>query len=363
MKKIIILGSTGSIGTQALEIIEANPDLFSVVGLVGNSNQDLLQAQARKFNVAEGKTVTGADEAVRLIEDTEADVVINGITGSVGLMPTLATLRTGKILALANKESLIVGGKLVTQAAKPGQIVPVDSEHSALAQCLLSGSKSEVSKLILTASGGPFRGFSKEQLAAVTPAQALKHPTWTMGKVVTTNSATMVNKGLELIEAHLLFDVPFQRIEVTVHPQSVVHSMVEFVDGSVIAQCSPPDMKLPIALGMTWPNRVPNISTPVNFTKAHTWTFEPLDEEVFSAVRIAREVGSKGLTYPAVYNAANEQAVEAFHEGRIGFLGILEIIEETLASHKPENELTLDSVLEAERWARAFADELINSKN
>ena len=363
MKKIIILGSTGSIGTQALEIIEANPDLFSVVGLVGNSNQDLLQAQARKFNVTEGKTVTGADAAVRLIEDTEADVVINGITGSVGLMPTLATLRTGKILALANKESLIVGGKLVTQAAKPAQIVPVDSEHSALAQCLLSGAKSEVSKLILTASGGPFRGFTKDKLAAVTPAQALKHPTWTMGKVVTTNSATMVNKGLELIEAHLLFDVPFERIEVTVHPQSVVHSMVEFVDGSVIAQCSPPDMKLPIALGMTWPDRVPNISTPVDFTKAHTWTFEPLDEEVFAAVRIAREVGSKGLTYPAVYNAANEQAVEAFHEGRIGFLGILEIIEETLASHKPENELTLESVLEAERWARAFADELINSKN
>jgi len=363
MKKIIILGSTGSIGTQALEIIEANPDLFSVVGLAGNSNQNLLQAQARKFNVAAQMTVTGADAAVRLIEDTEADVVINGITGSVGLMPTLATLRTGKILALANKESLIVGGKLVTQAAKPGQIVPVDSEHSALAQCLLSGSKSEVSKLILTASGGPFRGFTKEQLAAVTPAQALKHPTWTMGKVVTTNSATMVNKGLELIEAHLLFDVPFERIEVTVHPQSVVHSMVEFVDGSVIAQCSPPDMKLPIALGMTWPNRVPNISTPVDFTKSHTWTFEPLDEEVFAAVRIAREVGSKGLTYPAVYNAANEQAVEAFHEGRIGFLGILEIIEEALASHRPENELTLDSVLEAERWARAFADELISSKN
>jgi 1-deoxy-D-xylulose-5-phosphate reductoisomerase len=363
MKKIIILGSTGSIGTQALEIIEANPDLFSVAGLVGNSNQDLLQAQARKFNVSAEKTVTGADAAVRLIEDTEADVVINGITGSVGLMPTLATLRTGKILALANKESLIVGGKLVTLAAKPGQIVPVDSEHSALAQCLLSGSKSEVSKLILTASGGPFRGFTKEQLADVTPAQALKHPTWTMGKVVTTNSATMVNKGLELIEAHLLFDVPFERIEVTVHPQSVVHSMVEFVDGSVIAQCSPPDMKLPIALGMTWPNRVPNISTPVDFTKSHTWIFEPLDEEVFAAVRIAREVGSKGLTYPAVYNAANEQAVEAFHEGRIGFLGILEIIEETLASHRPESELTLESVLEAERWARAFADELINSKN
>jgi 1-deoxy-D-xylulose-5-phosphate reductoisomerase len=314
MKKIIILGSTGSIGTQALEIIEANPDKFQVVGLVGNSNQELLQAQAQKFHVPASKTVTGAGAAVQLIEDTEADVVINGITGSVGLMPTLATLRTGKVLALANKESLIVGGKLVTEAAKPGQIVPVDSEHSALAQALLSGKSSEVAKLILTASGGPFRGFTREKLKEVTPAQALKHPTWVMGKVVTTNSATMVNKGLEIIEAHLLFDIPFDRIAVTVHPQSVVHSMVEFIDGSIIAQCSPPDMKLPIALGMTWPDRISNITPPIDFTKAHTWTFEPLDEQVFAAVRLAREVGTKGLTYPAVYNAANEQAVEAFHD-------------------------------------------------
>ena len=363
MKKIIILGSTGSIGTQALEIIEANPDKFKVVGLVGNQNQELLNSQAVSFGVPAASAVTGAEAAVRLIEDTEADVVINGITGSVGLMPTLATLKTGKVLALANKESLIVGGRLVTEAAKVGQIVPVDSEHSALAQCLLAGSSNEVAKLILTASGGPFRGYSKAQLSEVTPAQALKHPTWTMGKVVTTNSATMVNKGLEIIEAHLLFNIPFDRIAVTVHPQSVVHSMVEFIDGSIIAQCSPPDMKLPIALGMTWPNRVPNISKPVDFTQAHTWQFEPLDEEVFAAVRLAREVGSKGLTYPAVYNAANEQAVEAFHQNKIGFLEIVDIIDATVQAHQPESTLSIESVLAAEKWARAFADQLIEAKH
>jgi len=363
MKKIIILGSTGSIGTQALEIIEANPDKFKVVGLVGNQNQELLNSQAAAFGVPAANTVIGAEAAVRLIEDTEADVVINGITGSVGLMPTLATLRTGKVLALANKESLIVGGRLVTEAAKVGQIVPVDSEHSALAQSLLAGSPNEVAKLILTASGGPFRGYSKAQLSKVTPAQALKHPTWTMGKVVTTNSATMVNKGLEIIEAHLLFNIPFDRIAVTVHPQSVVHSMVEFIDGSIIAQCSPPDMKLPIALGMTWPDRVPNISKPVDFTQSHTWQFEPLDEEVFAAVRLAREVGSKGFTYPAVYNAANEQAVEAFHKNKIGFLEIVDIINATVQAHQPESTLSIESVLAAEAWARGFANQLIEAKN
>ena len=363
MKKIIILGSTGSIGTQALEIIQANPEQFKVVGLVANTNRELLAEQAAKFSVAADKAVIGAEAAVQLIEDTEGDVVINGITGSIGLLPTLATLKTGKTLALANKESLIVGGRLVTDLAKPGQIVPVDSEHSALAQSLLAGTQSEVRKLILTASGGPFRGFTKEQLKSVTPQQALKHPTWTMGKVVTTNSATMVNKGLEIIEAHLLFDVPFDRIAVTVHPQSVVHSMVEFVDGSIIAQCSPPDMKLPIALGMTWPNRIPNISAPVDFTQSHNWVFEPLDEDVFGAVRLAREVGNKGSTYPAVYNAANEQAVEAFHSNRITYLEILEIISEAIENHKPESELTLESVLDAERWARGFADQLISKKH
>jgi len=359
MRKIIILGSTGSIGTQALEIIAKNPDKFQVVGLVGNSNTELLEAQAKKFGV--NKAVVGADAACELIESTEAEVVINGITGSIGLKPTLATLRTGKTLALANKESLIVGGHLVTSQAAPGQIVPVDSEHSALAQCLLAGNRGEVRKLILTASGGPFRGFTKEQLAQVTPAQALKHPTWNMGKVVTTNSATMVNKGLEVIEAHLLFGIPFERIEVTVHPQSVVHSMVEFIDGSIIAQCSPPDMKLPISLGMTWPDRIADVSAAVDFGKSHSWTFEPLDEKVFRSVELAREVGEKGLTYPAVYNAANEEAVNAFHDGLIGFTDITSIIESTLSQHQAETELTLDNVLEAEVWARKTANNLISS--
>lgn len=359
MRRIIILGSTGSIGTQALEIIEQNQDKFQVVGLAANTNKDLLSAQALKFNVPSDQAVIGAEAATKLVEDIDADVVINGITGSIGLAPTLATLRSGKRLALANKESLIVGGTLVTSIAEPGQIVPVDSEHSALAQCLLGGTKSEVAKLILTASGGPFRGFSLKQLSEVTPAQALKHPTWTMGRVVTTNSATMVNKGLELIEAHLLFDIPFEQIEVTVHPQSVVHSMVQFVDGSVLAQCSPPDMKLPIALGMTWPERIENISPAVDFSKSHTWNFEPLDEEVFKAVKIARQVGSAGLTYPAVYNAANEQAVDAFHDGKISFTAIVDLIEEVIEQHDPNKDLTLESVLEAEQWARSVADSLI----
>lgn len=356
MRRVIILGSTGSIGTQALEVIAANPDRFEVVGLAAGQNTDLLEQQKSAFKVT--NAVQGAEAATKLVEDTDADVVINGITGSIGLAPTLATLSTGKTLALANKESLIVGGRLVTQAAKPGQIVPVDSEHSALAQCLLGGTQQEVRKLILTASGGPFRGWSKEQLASVTPEQALAHPTWVMGKVVTTNSATMVNKGLELIEAHLLFDVPFDRIEVTVHPQSVVHSMVEFVDGSVLAQCSPPNMKLPIALGMSWPDRVPNVAPACDWTKAATWTFEPLNESVFTAIKLARQVGEAGLTYPAVYNAANEQAVEAFHAGFIKFDQIVDLVQRVVDAHDAEKELSLEGVLAAERWARDRADAL-----
>ncbi|AIC47261.1 1-deoxy-D-xylulose-5-phosphate reductoisomerase [Rhodoluna lacicola] len=356
MRRVIILGSTGSIGTQALEVIAANPDRFEVVGLAAGQNTDLLEQQKSAFKVT--NAVQGAEAATKLVEDTDADVVINGITGSIGLAPTLATLSTGKTLALANKESLIVGGRLVTQAAKPGQIVPVDSEHSALAQCLLGGTQQEVRKLILTASGGPFRGWSKEQLASVTPEQALAHPTWVMGKVVTTNSATMVNKGLELIEAHLLFDVPFDRIEVTVHPQSVVHSMVEFVDGSVLAQCSPPNMKLPIALGMSWPDRVPNVAPACDWTKAATWTFEPLNESVFTAIKLARQVGESGLTYPAVYNAANEQAVEAFHAGFIKFDQIVDLVQRVVDAHDAEKELSLEGVLAAERWARDRADAL-----
>jgi 1-deoxy-D-xylulose-5-phosphate reductoisomerase len=356
MRRVIVLGSTGSIGTQALDVIRANPERFELVAIAAGQNAELLESQRAEFGLESPFAVLGAEAATRIIEEVDADVVVNGITGSIGLAPTLSTLKSGKTLALANKESLIVGGELVTKLAKPGQIVPVDSEHSALAQCLLGGADSEVRKLILTASGGPFRGFTREQLENVTPAQALAHPTWVMGRVVTTNSATLVNKGLELIEAHLLFDIPFDRIDVTVHPQSVVHSMVEFVDGSVLAQCSPPNMKLPIALGMSWPERVPNVAPACDWTKAATWNFEPLDESVFGAVRLAREVGTAGKTYPAVYNAANEQAVDAFHNGKIGFNQIVEVIQRVVDAHQPEDQLSLEAVLAAEKWARDRAE-------
>ena len=357
MRRVIILGSTGSIGTQALDVIQANPERFTVVGLTAGSNADELAAQAERFGVRE--TALGADDSERLVRGVEADVVLNGITGSVGLGPTLAALETGASLALANKESLIVGGALVKAAAAPGQIVPVDSEHSAIAQALRSGTHSEVRRLVLTASGGPFRGRSRASLADVTPGEALAHPTWDMGLVVTTNSSTLVNKGLEVIEAHLLFDVPYDRIEVTVHPQSVIHSMVEFVDGSTIAQASPPDMRFPISLGLDWPNRVPGVGVPLDWTAAHSWTFEPLDAEAFPAVALAKRVGEAGETYPAVFNAANEQAVAAFHAGAIGYLDIVDTVERVVEAHRPAGELTRESLAEAERWARDAADRLI----
>ncbi|TFD88351.1 1-deoxy-D-xylulose-5-phosphate reductoisomerase [Cryobacterium serini] len=357
MQRVIILGSTGSIGTQALDVIRANPERFEVVGLAAGSNRDLLALQALDFQVEH--TALGADAAEQLVRDVDADVVLNGITGSVGLGPTLAALRAGRTLALANKESLIVGGDLVKSLAAPGQIVPVDSEHSAIAQALLAGTPQEVRRLVLTASGGPFRGFTREQLSRVTPAQALAHPTWNMGLVVTTNSATLVNKGLEIIEAHLLFDVEYDRIDAVVHPQSVVHSMVEFVDGSTIAQASPPDMRLPISLGLDWPNRVAAVGAPIDWTVPHSWTFEPLDNAAFPAVELAKKVGRKGGTYPAVFNAANEQAVAAFHAGRIGFLDIVDTVLRVVESHEQGPELTRESLAEAERWARAAADQLI----
>ncbi|TAL40725.1 MAG: 1-deoxy-D-xylulose-5-phosphate reductoisomerase [Salinibacterium sp.] len=356
MRKVIVLGSTGSIGTQALEVIAANRDRFKVVGLSAGSNRDALAQQAAAFGVEH--VALGADEAMQLVRTVDADVVLNGITGSVGLGPTLATLERGMTLALANKESLVAGGALVTGAARPGQIVPVDSEHSALAQALRAGSSSEVRRLVLTASGGPFRGRSRESLREVTPQEALAHPTWDMGLVVTTNSATLVNKGLEIIEAHLLFGVPYDNIAVTVHPQSIVHSMVEFVDGSTIAQASPPDMRLPISLGLDWPNRVAGVGAPLDWSAASEWTFEPLDTEVFTAVALAKRVGEAGSTWPAVFNAANEQAVLAFHAGHIGYLDILDIVEEVVDLHQPQG-LSLELVFEAERWARTEADRLI----
>jgi 1-deoxy-D-xylulose-5-phosphate reductoisomerase len=359
MRKVVILGSTGSIGTQALDVIRSNPERFDVVGLAAGTNREALEAQAAAFGVDD--IALGVDEAEELVRDVDADVVLNGITGSVGLGPTLAALQAGRTLALANKESLIVGGELVTAAAAPGQIVPVDSEHSATAQALRAGQSREVRRLVLTASGGPFRGRSRESLASVTPQEALAHPTWDMGLVVTTNSSTLVNKGLEVIEAHLLFDVPYERIDVTVHPQSSVHSMVEFFDGSTIAQASPPDMRLPISLGLDWPNRVSGVGKPLDWTTSHAWSFEPLDNEAFPAVRLAKQVGQAGATYPAVFNAANEQAVAAFHAGKIGYLDIVTIVGRVVDSHEPDAELSLAALAEAELWARAKADALIDS--
>ena len=353
MRRVIVLGSTGSIGVQALEVIAANPERFELVGLAAGSNREMLEAQGRATGVT--RLALGVDEAVQLVQSTEADVVLNGITGSVGLAPTLAVLASGATLALANKESLIVGGELVTGAAKPGQIVPVDSEHSAIAQALRSGDHGEVRRLVLTASGGPFRGWTRDRLADVTPEQALAHPTWDMGLVVTTNSATLVNKGLEIIEAHHLFDIPYDRIEAVVHPQSIVHSMVEFTDGSTLAQASPPDMRLPISLGLDWPHRVPGVGVPLDWTHAQSWTFEPLDDDAFPAVALAKSVGVAGGTYPAVFNAANEQAVQAFHARRIPYLSILAVVERVVDLHEA-HPLTLEGVLEAERWARDAAD-------
>ncbi|MBT1002676.1 1-deoxy-D-xylulose-5-phosphate reductoisomerase [Paenarthrobacter sp. DKR-5] len=381
-RRIVLLGSTGSIGTQAIDVVDGAPERFTVTALgAGGGNLPLLARQAvhtraQAVGVAAGdaaelrqlideaavqagltayrpEVFTGPDASSRIAAWPDADVVLNGITGSIGLAPTLAALEAGHVLALANKESLIVGGTLVKRAARPGQLVPVDSEHSALAQCLRSGAAGEVDRLVLTASGGPFRGRKRSELTGVTPAEALAHPTWDMGPVVTTNSATMVNKGLELIEAHLLFDIPLDRIDVVVHPQSVVHSMVQFVDGSTIAQCSPPDMKLPIALGMGWPDRVAGAAAACDWTRATSWTFEPLDAEAFPSVSLAKAAATQGTTFPAVYNAANEEAVAAFHGGSIGFLDIVDTVESVLSEHSGSSELTLESVLEAERWARS----------
>ncbi len=357
MRRIIVLGSTGSIGTQALEVIRANPRRFELVGLAAGSNAEMLAEQADAFQVE--STALGAAEAEQLVRDVEADVVLNAITGSIGLGSTLAALKAGRTLALANKESLIVGGDLVLAAAARDQIVPVDSEHSAIAQALRSGTHDEVRRLVVTASGGPFRGRTRAELQDVTPQEALAHPTWDMGRVVTTNSATLVNKGLEVIEAHLLFGIPYDDIDVVVHPQSIVHSMVEFLDGSTIAQASPPDMRLPISLGLDWPHRVGGVGRPLDWTKATSWTFEPLDDSAFPAVKLAKAVGRAGATFPAVYNAANEQAVDAFHEGRLPFLGIVDTISRVVDAHEPPDTLTVESLADAEAWARRTADQLI----
>ncbi len=382
-RSVLVLGSTGSIGTQALELIAENPERFTVDGLAaGGGDVMLLARQIREHDVRRvavadpeaamtlrrmlpgtGRRVevlSGPDAATELTATSTADTVLNGITGAVGLGPTLAALGSGATLALANKESLVAGGALVTAAAAPGQIVPVDSEHSALAQCLRGGRAEEVDRLVLTASGGPFRGRRRADLADVTVEQALAHPTWDMGPMVTINSATLMNKGLEVIEAHLLFGIPYERIDVVVHPQSVVHSMVTFVDGSTLAQASPPDMRLPIGLALAWPDRLPGAARPCRWDTAQSWTFEPLDDDAFPGVRLARAAGSMGGCAPAVLNAANEEAVAAFVAGASPFTGITDVLERVLdaADGWTADPATVAEVLSAQEWARARAREL-----
>jgi len=395
LREIVLLGSTGSVGTQAIDIIRRNPDGFRVVGIgAGGGNVELLATQALELGVdvvgvakasaaqdlqlafyaaasqrgyATGqfripKILTGP-QAMTELAQWPCDAVLNAVVGSLGLEPTLAALHAGRTLLLANKESLIAGAPLVRAAVtRPDQIVPVDSEHSALAQCLRSGQRREVRRLILTASGGAFRGRRRDELANVTPEQALAHPTWNMGPVITINTATLVNKGLEVIEAHELFDVPYDDIQVMVHPQSVIHSMVEFVDGSTIAQCSPPDMRLPIALALGWPGRVVDAAHAVDWTRSHTWELSPLDEEAFPGVRLAKEAGQAGRSRPAIFNAANEECVAGFTTGRLPFLGILDTVARVLDEAPDFAEPgTVEDVLAAEAWARVRARELIGA--
>jgi 1-deoxy-D-xylulose-5-phosphate reductoisomerase len=389
---VVLLGSTGSIGTQAIDVVKAAGDRLRIVGLAaGGGNPQLLaqqaidlgvdvvgvarssaledlqlalyaEAQRRGFSTGDyqlPKLLAGPDAATE-VAAWPCDVVLNGVTGSVGLAATLAALDAGRTLALANKESLIAGGPLVAARAKPGQIVPVDSEHTAIAQCLRAGTREEVRRLVVTASGGPFRGKTRDDLHDVTTRQAMAHPTWDMGPVITINSATLVNKGLEVIEAHWLFDVPYDDIHVVVHPQSIVHSMVEFVDGSTVAQASPPDMRLTIAIALGWPDRIPDAAPPIDWAQPAAWTFEPLDNDAFPAVELARSAGRAGGTAPAVYNAANEAAVAAFVEGRLPFLGIVDSIAEVLASHQNlMNVTTLADVEGAEDWARRQVHQLV----
>jgi 1-deoxy-D-xylulose-5-phosphate reductoisomerase len=376
-RRVVLLGSTGSIGTQCLEVVREHPERFEVVALAANRDAATVAAQADAHGVrrvaladpaAAGRLresradleVLDGHRGVAELAATDADLVVNAVTGAVGLEPTLAALDAGTPVALANKESLIVGGDLVVAAAERAGgrerfLLPVDSEHSALAQCLRGGRREEVARLVVTASGGPFRGRTRDELATVSVADALAHPTWAMGPVVSINSATLMNKGLELIEAHELFAIPWDRIDTVVHPESVVHSMVEFVDGSTLAQLSPPDMRLPIQLAMTWPDRLDHAFTACDWTRASALTFEPVDRTTFPALDLAAEAGRRGGTYPAVLNAANEVAVDAFRAGQLPFLGITDVVEATLAAWAatgPGAPNHLQHVLDADAWAR-----------
>ena len=371
MREIVILGSTGSIGVQALEIVAAHPNKFRVVGLsAGRKNPALLMEQAKKFNVpivgsmapapqtAGVKVIDGDNSSVE-IAALPCDIVLNGITGSIGLGPTLSALAVGNKVALANKESLVAGGELVMKYGRD-KLIPVDSEHSAIFQAMLAGKESDVKKLILTASGGPFR--DRSDLSDVSVADALNHPTWSMGEVVTINSATLLNKGLEIIEAHYLFDLAYEMIEAVIHPQSVVHSLVEFNDGSTIAQASPPNMKGPIAYALAYPERINKACAPIDWSKSHTWNFSPIDNEKYPAIELAKRCGELGGGLPAVYNAANEVAVAAFLAQRIKFTAIIELVEQVVqsfGSNTPTTIRDISDVSAIEQSARMKAEELI----
>ena len=372
MRDVVILGSTGSIGRQGLEIVAANPNKFRVIAISSaGTNAALVIEQAKRFNVAfvgvlnnaeliraglPGVKVIDGALASTQIASIECDVVLNAITGSIGLGPTLAALDAGNTLALANKESLVAGGELVMSKARESQIIPVDSEHSAIWQCALAGKSDEISRLVLTASGGPF--LDRSDLSGVSVADALKHPTWSMGAVVTINSATLVNKGLEIIEAHYLFSMPYSAIEAVIHRQSVVHSMVEFRDGSTIAQASPPNMKGAIAYALNFPHRLTHASPAIDWRASHSWSFEPIDSQKFPAVALARHCGEIGGAMPAIFNAVNEVAVEAFIAEKIAFTSIVPLIESVLTLSEKSAPSTLRELADVsaiEDDARALA--------
>jgi 1-deoxy-D-xylulose-5-phosphate reductoisomerase len=380
-RRLLILGSTGSIGTQALEIV-AHSDELELVGLSAQGSWEQLIAQAREFDVRRvaltdadaaarareewsGEVLQGAEGLVQLVVDSRADIVLNALVGSAGLGPTVATLGEGIDLALANKESLVVGGELVMQLAEAtgAQVIPVDSEHSALHQLIAGEAPGTVAKLVLTASGGPFRGRSRAELEDVTVEEALKHPTWAMGGKITIDSATLMNKGLELIEAHHLFDVPYDRIDVVVHPQSIVHSLITLNDGAALAHLGHPDMRVPISYALHHPERVdvPGLRA-LDLAEVGALTFERVDTEAFPCLRLAREAAVEGGTAPCVLNAANEVAVHAFLNGQLSFLGIPAVIEETLERLGSKPIRAFETLYEADREARQVAGELLSSR-
>lgn len=376
MKKVILLGSSGSIGESTCKVARALPEKMKLVGLGVAKSTDRMLEQAKEFGVqalavsdphAAEKVKSrlpqgthfypGPEGLARMVEETEADMVLVAIVGTAGLAPALAALRSGKDLAVASKEILVLAGSAVMAEAKKRkkQVLPVDSEHNAIFQCLVGANEKEVRKVILTASGGPFRQSSVQAMEKVTLAQALKHPTWSMGQKITIDSATMFNKGLEMIEAHWLFGLPMRQVDVVVHPQSIVHSMVEFIDGSVLAQLSVTDMCFPIQYAVTYPKRMPSGLPPLDLAKLGTLSFEQPDEKRFPALRLAREAGEQGGTLPGVLNAANEVAVEAFLAERISFPRIWGMVEEVMKKHRTEKEPSLEAIIDADRWARGEA--------